>query len=43
MPVNDANTDFSDDFGISGLEMKYQGKKGNIELELKGGVRNNFV
>jgi len=42
MPVNDANTDFSDAFGISGLEMKYQGKKGNIELELKGGVQNIF-
>ncbi len=42
MPVNDANTDFSDSFGISGLEMKYQGKKGNIELELKGGVQNIF-
>lgn len=42
MPVNDANSDFSDSFGITNAELKYQAKKGKLRLELKGGIQNIF-
>lgn len=42
MPVNDANTNFSDSFGITNAELKYKGKKGIVNLEIKGGVQNIF-
>lgn len=42
MPINDANTIFSDSFGISGLEVKYLARKGRIKLDLKGGIQNVF-
>uniref|UniRef100_UPI0032166734 TonB-dependent receptor family protein n=1 Tax=uncultured Draconibacterium sp. TaxID=1573823 RepID=UPI0032166734 len=42
MPVNDANTEFSDSFGISGAEFKYHGKSGKFKFELKGGIQNIF-
>jgi iron complex outermembrane receptor protein len=42
MPVNDANSDFSESFGITNAELKYMGKKGKVKLEVKGGVQNIF-
>ncbi len=42
MPVNDANADFSDGFGLSNAELKYSTAKGKINLEIKGGIQNIF-
>ncbi len=42
MPVNDANSDFSDAFGITGAELKYQGNAGRLRLGIKGGIENIF-
>ena len=42
MPANDANSDFSDAFGITGAELKYQGNAGRLRLGIKGGIENIF-
>ncbi len=42
MPVNDANSAFSKAFGVTGLELKYQGKTGRLKLGIKGGIQNIF-
>jgi iron complex outermembrane receptor protein len=42
MPVNDANSDFSDAFGVSNVELKYNGKKGRLNFGIKGGIQNIF-
>ena len=42
MAVNDANTDYSDAFGITGFEAKYSGKINRFKLELKSGIQNIF-
>lgn len=42
MAVNDANTDYSDAFGITNLEAKYSGKLNRVKLEFKSGVQNIF-
>lgn len=42
MAVNDANSDYSDAFGITNLEAKLSGKINRIKLELKGGIQNIF-
>ena len=42
MAVNDANTDYSDAFGITSMEAKLSGKINRIKLELKGGIQNIF-
>ena len=42
MPANDANSVFSDGFGISHAELKYKGKHKHIIWELKSGIQNIF-
>lgn len=42
MPVNDANTDFTDPFGISNLEINFSGNKDALHFTIKGGVQNIF-
>ena len=42
MPVNDANSDFSDAYGVSNVELKYNSKKGRLNLGVKGGIQNIF-
>jgi iron complex outermembrane recepter protein len=42
MAVNDANSDYSDAFGITNMEAKLSGKINRIKLELKGGIQNIF-
>lgn len=42
MPVNDANSTFSDAFGLTSAEIRYQGKKGSFEFDLRGGIQNIF-
>jgi iron complex outermembrane recepter protein len=42
MPVNDANTAFTDPYGISNIEFKYTGNRGPLQLEVKAGVQNIF-
>ncbi len=42
MPVNDANSHFSDSFGITNAQLKYRWKSGKFNLEIKGGVQNIF-
>jgi len=42
MPVNDANTDFTDPYGISNIELKYTGTRRLLNFEIKGGVQNIF-
>ena len=42
MPVNDANAEYTDPFGISNFDLQYTGKLNNLRLELKGGVQNIF-
>ncbi|MFV0593025.1 MAG: TonB-dependent receptor domain-containing protein [Draconibacterium sp.] len=42
MPVNDANSEFSKAFGVTGLELKYLGKTGRLKLGIKGGIQNVF-
>lgn len=40
MPVNDANTTYSDAYGITNAEVQYRGRKGKLKLEIKGGIQN---
>jgi iron complex outermembrane recepter protein len=42
MPVNDANSAFTDPFGISNLEFRYNRNFSVFKLELKAGVQNVF-
>jgi iron complex outermembrane receptor protein len=42
MPVNDANTDYSDAFGITSLEAKYFVKFNKLKFEVKTGIQNIF-
>ena len=42
MAVNDANSDYSDAFGITNLEAKFFAKFNKIKFELKGGIQNIF-
>lgn len=42
MPVNDANTAFSDSYGITNFDLKYSGRLSKFVFELKGGVQNIF-
>ena len=42
MPVNDANSNFSDAFGITSLEVKYNSKRGRLNIGIKGGIQNIF-
>ena len=42
MPVNDANSGFSDAFGITNIEIQYKLRKEWALLQLKGGLQNVF-
>ena len=42
MPVDDANSAYSDAYGITNLEANYFLKLNKLKLELKGGVQNIF-
>ncbi len=42
MPVNDANSDYSDSFGITSTELKYNARKGKFKFQIKGGILNLF-
>jgi iron complex outermembrane receptor protein len=42
MPVNDANSYFSDAYGITNLEARYMAKIKKLKFEIKGGVQNIF-
>ncbi|MEN8116128.1 MAG: TonB-dependent receptor [Bacteroidota bacterium] len=42
MPLDDANSGFSDPFGISNAEVRFNGERGKLNIELKGGVQNIF-
>lgn len=42
MPLDDANSGFSDSFGITNAELKYMDKKSKFKFEIKGGVQNIF-
>ncbi|QGY47260.1 TonB-dependent receptor plug domain-containing protein [Maribellus comscasis] len=42
MAVNDANSDFTNPYGITNAEIKYAGRLKSILVELKGGVQNIF-
>ncbi len=42
MPVNDANSNFTDPFGISNLELMYTGKTSALKIEIKAGIQNVF-
>ena len=42
MPLNDANTGYSDAFGISNLELQLNLRKGRTRFNIKGGIQNVF-
>lgn len=42
MPVNDANSEFSDPFGITNLETMYLLQIKKLKLEIKSGIQNIF-
>lgn len=42
MAVNDANSEYSDAYGITNLEAKYAGKFSKLKLEFKAGIQNIF-
>lgn len=42
MPVDDANSSYSESFGIANAELKYLWQKRNVKLEIKGGIQNVF-
>ena len=42
MPVNDANTDFTEPYGLANLEVKYSGRTNTLNLEIKAGIQNIF-
>lgn len=42
MAVNDANTEYTNPYGITNLDVMYSGKTNNFRYELKGGIQNLF-
>lgn len=42
MAVNDANSDYSDAFGITNMEARYSAFLKKIRFEIKGGIQNIF-
>jgi iron complex outermembrane receptor protein len=42
MPVDDANSAFTDKYGVTNMEVKYFEKFKKLKLELKAGVQNIF-
>jgi iron complex outermembrane receptor protein len=40
MAVNDANSAYSNPFGITNAELSYNGKRGVLNIALKGGIQN---
>lgn len=42
MPLNDANSGYSDSFGIANLELQYNRRNKRILLNVKGGIQNIF-
>ncbi|MDX8340145.1 TonB-dependent receptor [Draconibacterium sp. IB214405] len=42
MPVDDANSAFSDAFGLTNTEIRYKAKAGAIKFDLRSGVQNIF-
>ena len=42
MAVNDANSDYSDAYGITNFEVKYSEKFNRLRLDLKSGIQNLF-
>ncbi len=42
MPANDANSAYSEAYGISNFETKFYGKLNKLKFELKGGIQNIF-
>jgi iron complex outermembrane receptor protein len=42
MPVNDANSTFSDSYGVANVEAKFHVKSNKFKFELKAGVQNVF-
>ncbi len=42
MPLNDANSDYSDAFGITNFEARYSFIYRKLMLEIKGGIQNIF-
>jgi iron complex outermembrane receptor protein len=42
MPVNDANSAYSDAYGITNFETKFYGKLNKLKYELKAGIQNIF-
>jgi iron complex outermembrane receptor protein len=42
MPVNDANSEYSEAFGISNAEIKFRPHVKRFSFELKAGVQNIF-
>lgn len=42
MPVDDANSGYSDAFGLTNAELKYTHKTQGLHFEVKGGIQNIF-
>ena len=42
MPVNDANSTFSEAYGLTNLELRYSRKTGALQIEVKSGIQNIF-
>ncbi len=42
MPVNDANSDFTEPYEITNVEISHTGKTNSFRFEIKGGVQNVF-
>lgn len=42
MAVNDANSDYSDAFGITNFDVRYSRKFKKLKFEIKGGIQNIF-
>jgi iron complex outermembrane recepter protein len=42
MPVNDSNSDFTDPYGLTNLEVSYSATTGNFYFTLKTGIQNLF-
>lgn len=42
MPVNDANSTFSDAYGLANLEAKFKAKAKTLQIEVKSGIQNIF-
>lgn len=42
MPVNDANTDFSDPYGITNIDGRFKTKISRLKLQLHAGIQNIF-